>query len=893
MDTMNTYVIHMIFFDNAYKYKDKVVFNYFDQTWKKITYEEFSQKSRAIASYILKKGIKKGDRVAVISENRPEWCATYLAISLSGAIAVPIDIQLGFEEMRKFLFDSEAKIVFFSSKVEGNLLKAIKERIEFQDIIQVNFDSYEFKNICNESGNITYPEVSEQDIASIIYTSGTTGIPKGVELTHKNFCSDAEALIQAGIVTETDNVLSILPLHHTYSFMCTVLVPVFIGASITFPESLKGHEIMKAIQNTGVSIFVGVPRLLELIRNEMINRIKQLPAPFPLLLSGILRICKILRRKIGINLGKVIFIAVHRAFGSNFRFFTSGGAKLDPEVMEDLESLGFTVLEGYGLTETSPVVTFNPIKKRKPGSAGRPLPTVEIKIVDPKNGDVVEAMKEGEIAIKGPMVMKGYYKNSDLTKEVLHDGWFYSGDLGYLDRDGYLFITGRLKDVIVLSSGENVYPEDVEKLYMKIPLIKEICIIGIEEKGIVESLHAVIVPDVEYAKKEKIGNIQEFLKWEINNISSRIPSYSRIKGFTIYPEPLPKTPLGKFRRFMIKGLIKDVSRDLRARSQDEELFKDETSRKVLECIRPLLKDEIPIHEKDNIELDLGLDSLAKVELIASIEKAFSIKLPESFTSDIQTVGEIIRSIKEYNLKKEKEVEKSAKWRDIFVEELDIKDKKRIGLYHNLIEKLLIIFCLLIIKLIFKILFRLKVKGLQNLPHGKPFIITPNHTSYIDGFAVVSALPLKLFWDLYSIGWQAYFTGPLALFARLAHVIPIDRETYLQKALKMAAYVLKNGKSLLVFPEGGRSYNGELMEFKKGVGILSLELDIPAVPTYIEGSYNVLPRGKKLPKLHEVKVIFGKPLYPSDLNFSRKPENIDNYQFFANELRERVLVLKKL
>ncbi|MGQ9569453.1 MAG: AMP-binding protein [Thermodesulfovibrionales bacterium] len=889
MDKMVNYLIHKIILDTADKYKYKVVFNYFNQTWKKITYEELLRNSKAIASYLLKMGIKKGDRIAIISENRPEWCLSYIGISLLGGIAVPLDAQLGACEMRNLISDSGTKVIFHSFKTEDNVRRAVDDYIS--KVIRINFDSTEFKAICKTPEASNYPEVSEEDVASIIYTSGTTGIPKGVELTHRNFCSDAEALIRAEIVTHNDNILSILPLHHTYPFMCTFLVPVFLGASMTYPASLKGSELIDAIEKTGVSVFVGVPRILELIRNGMIDRIKRLSILLSGLIIGILRIFRKLRGITGINIAKIVFRSVHKSFGNRLRFFTSGGAKLDPQIMKELESFGFTVLEGYGLTETSPVVTFNPIKKRKAGSAGKPLPSVKIKIIDPKNGKEVEVLNEGEVVIKGPMVMKGYYKNPDLTKEVIHDGWFFSGDLGYLDRDGYLFITGRLKDVIVLSSGENVYPEDVERQYMRIPLIKEICVIGIEDKGIVESLHAVIVPDMEYAKKEKIGNIQEFLKWELNNISLRMPQYLRIKGFTIHAEPLPKTALGKFRRFMIKDLIRARNKELIEKTQDEELIKDEVGRKVLECIKPLLKDLIPIQFKDNLELDLGLDSLARVELVASLEKAFSIKLPESFISEVQTVDEVVKRIREYKSEKEEEFKTTVEWKDILREEISLEDRRKIGLHHNLLERLVIICGILVLKVIFKTLFKIKVKGLQNLPSGEPFIITPNHTSYIDGFAIASVLPLKIFLNLYTIGWQVYFKGPLGLFARLAHVIPIDRESYLQKALKMAGHVLTKGKSLLVFPEGGRSYNGRLMEFKKGVGILLMELNIPVIPTYIEGSFKVLPKGKILPKLHKVKVIFGRPLYHFDLDFSKKPDDIDDYQFFVNELRERVRMLQ--
>ena len=343
---------------------------------------------------------------------------------------------------------------------------------------------------------------------------------------------------------------------------------------------------------------------------------------------GVLKLCGKIKMATGINPGKVIFKSAHRALGKQFRFFASGGAKLNPEVMLDLEALGFTVLEGFGLTETSPVVTFNsPHMKRKPGSAGKPLPTAEIKIISPETRKEAGDTEEGEIVIRGPMVMKGYYRNPGTTEQVLRNGWFYSGDLGYLDEDCYLFITGRLKEVIVLSSGKNIYPDEVEEQYSKIPLIKEICVMGLEERGIIESLQAIIVPDFEYAKKAQIGNLREALKWEINNVSLHLPQYMRIRGYTIHADPLPRTPLGKLRRFMVKDLIKAKSEKLKVKSEiDKELLEDEIGSKVVNCLTPFLKEKINIQSTDNLELDLGLDSLARIELVVALEEAFSVKL---------------------------------------------------------------------------------------------------------------------------------------------------------------------------------------------------------------------------------------------------------------------------
>ncbi len=869
---MNSETIVALFLDSAKENRDNTAFNYFDQSWKAVTYGGFLGYTQGIASHLVKSGIKRGDRVAIVSESRFEWCAAYLGILMSGAAAVPIDAQLGAAEIANLLADSSAGLVFHGALTEANVKGLVNA---------VNFDSPLFADVMNAPPLMSYPVISEEDIASIVYTSGATGRLKGVMLTHRNFCSDAKAVISANILNHTDNVLAILPLHHTYPFMCTFLVPLFLGATVTYPSGMKGPELIAAIKERGVTILVAVPQLLELIRSGMLRKFKEMPAALSVTLLGLLRVSAKLRKTAGINVGKLLFGSAHRAFGKRFRFFASGGARLDPQVMEDLEALGFTVLEGYGLTETSPVVTFNPIKKRKPGSAGRPLPTVAIKIVQPSDAG------EGEIAIRGPMVMKGYYRNPEATAEVLRDGWFMTGDLGYVDDENYLFITGRAKEVIVLSSGKKVYPEDAEKEYLKIPLIKEICVMGAEEGGAVESLHAVIAPNLDYARKERIGNIGEALKWDIHKISMTLPPYMRLKGFTIYQDPLPRTPLGKLKRYMIKDLLERKKWEAREkREEDKALLSDYVGRAVVECINPLLREAVPVRASDNLELDLGLDSLQRIELVVSIEDAFSMKLPETFTSAVQTVDELVRKIRELRAKGAAEIA-GPPVEDIFAAEITGEEKRRIGFRQGALERAVTAALLSIIRLIFRLRFSFRVKGIENLPE-PPFIIAPNHLSHLDGFALASSLPRKTFGIFFFQGFQTYFTGRgLSFFGRLAHTIPIDPETFLGNAIRISSYVLRNRRILCIFPEGGRSFDGKMMTFKKGIGILAIKHNVPVIPALIEGTFEALPAGAFWPKVSKVSISFGKPFYPAELDLSQKPGGIDKYQFFADELRESV------
>lgn len=860
-----------LFKESLKRYKDNIAFNYFDNGWKIISFHDLSKSVTNISNYLLKDArIKGGDRIGIILENRPEWAITYLGIVSVGATAVPVDPRSTTEEVKNIIFDSDASYLFYSEKTSSLLLK---------DIRGISVDSDLFKEICQakEGSERVLPDscsIEETDIASIIYTSGTTGRPKGVMLSHRNFCSDAKAALTAGIVTERDNVLSILPLHHTYPFMCTLLVPLIIGATITYPPSLKGPEILSTIKEKKVTVLVGVPQILEIIRDGILKRFDELPFPLSSLLKMFLGMSNYLRRRADINIGKILFRTVHKRLGSQFRFFTSGGARLDPSVFCDLEALGFTVLEGYGLSETSPIVTFNPIKKRKVGSAGKPLPGVEIKVIKPSETG------EGEIAIKGPMVMEGYFKNPEETSKTIIDGWLRTGDLGYIDEEGYLFITGRAKDIIVLSSGKNVYPEDVEREYMGIPYIKEICVFGLKEKGLTESLHAIIVPDFEYMKRVRVANLNEALKWEINQVSMKLPPHMRIKGFTLHNESLPKTALGKLKRYLIHDiyLSKKVEKK---REEDPRIKADPFNNKVADCIRSLMIEASPIRLEDNLELDLGLDSLKRIELVVCLEGAFSLKLPEGFTSEVITVKDLIDRLKE-------EIERGErKIKPIEIE----KELSKIGFSQGQIEKALVFFLLFLIRIIIKVFFRLDVKGIKNIPD-HPFILAPNHSSYLDGFVIAASVPNRIFNRLFFQGFQRYFRGLLgSLFGRLAHVIAVDPETFLTRALEISTELIKKGCSLCIFPEGGRSFDGKIMDFKKGIGVLSIKNNTPVVPTLIDGTFDALPRGAKIPRLSKIRVTFGEPLNPSGVDFSKKPDTIDEYQFFANSLREEVLRLK--
>ena len=865
------------FLKAASLHPDHPAFNYFDQVWKELSYGQFLRIVQGIASHLIRSGVGPGSRIALLSENRFEWCASYLGILVAGGVTVPIESQLGPREIENLLVDSEATLLFCSGKTRTRVGDSIRT---------VNFDSPGFKEICETPQMNSCPRILPEDLASIVYTSGTTGRPKGVMLSHGNFSSDALAIIEFGIVKQQDNVLAALPLHHTYSLTCTFLLPIFMGATITLAPSLKGPELLSAIRERGVSIFMAVPQMLELLRDGMIRRLKAGTVLTSLPLLGLLAACRRLRRRMDWNLGKLIFRRAHQAFGEQFRLLTSGGARLDPQVMEDLEGLGFTVLEGYGLTETSPVITFNPIERRKPGSAGKALPLAEVKIVDPSEAG------EGEIAAKGPMIMKGYYRNPEGTAAVMRDGWFLTGDLGCLDEEKYLFITGRKKEVIVLSSGKKVYPEEVEEEYGKIPVIKEIGVLEWEEGGEVRGLYGLIVPNLEYARETKIGNLQDAVEGAIHRVSAGLPSYKALKGFGLIAQPLPRTPMGKVKRHLLKDFMREIPRREEEDERDRGLLDDETGRRVVECITVLRGKKSAIHSSDNLELDLGLDSLQRIELIVALEDAFSVKLPESFESEIQTVGDLVARIKGLGgaPSARREVPRGE---GLFTGEPSEEEKKKIGLYQSGAEWSLVLILLKILRSLFRILFDLKVKGVENLPD-PPFIIAPNHLSNLDGFVVAVALPPEIFRILHFQGYEPYFRPwPLSRFARMVHVIPIAPETDWLKAFALSSYVLRRKRALCIFAEGERSWDGDLKEFKKGIGTLAKAHGVAVVPAWIDGTFQILPRNRWWPRPGKMRIVFGKPLRFDEVDLAGKPPEVEEAHLIADQVREKVRQLQEL
>jgi long-chain acyl-CoA synthetase len=840
--------------------------------YRRFTYRELIASIASVARGLGELGAVKGDRVAILSENRPEWVIAYLAVTSLGAVVVPLDAQLTEKEVALLLADAEAKAVCASD--------ATKQKVPRDHAITViSFDPGDgvpFSEMTKAHTGAPLPPAPEDgDLAAIIYTSGTTGDPKGVMLSHGNLVANCTSALKMNIVYQTDNLLCLLPLHHTYPAMACMILALSLGATMTILNSLKGPDIVACMQETGVSVLVGVPQLLAALRRAIFERIESSPQPLRLLAKLLLVLSGFIRRLTGRNIGRALFGKVHAGFGTRFRLMASGGARLDPEVFNGLSDLGFMVIEAYGLTETSPAATFNPVGKQKAGSIGIPIPDVEVRISDPDPSGM------GEIAVRGPNVMLGYFKRPEATAEVIRDGWFYTGDLGYRDRDGYFFITGRSKEMIVLSTGKKIFPEELEKFYKRLPSIKEICLVQTDR-----GLEAAVVPDFEHLRKRNIANARETIAFEIEDLQKDLPAYKRVMGVKIFKESLPVTRLGKLRRTLVKELYEKGGEraEKAAQAEDSDLLTADAGSKVLACLSSfsVKKHMVP---DDNLELDLGLDSLARVELVVSLEQTFGIGLPDSFGSEVFTVRDVMLKIQDLLASGQGRAagpQVRLSWAEILQQEPSAEAKTIVRTERSASCVLGWRIALLILKAVFRTYGRMAIRGVENLPREGPYLLTPNHLSNVDAFLLAAALPASIARQVFYLGDTKFFGGPVSSrLARNIQVIPVDMEAKLHNALQLSAYVLRKGKILCVFPEGSRSRDGNIKEFKKGVAIIAKELNVPLVPVAITGTYEMMRPGRLFPRPGKTGVVFGKPVDPGRMSYDEITTNI--YEAVVNLL----------
>ena len=784
--------------------------------------------SAALASLY---GSAPGERVVVFSENRPEWITALFSIWRNRCVVVPIDAFSPAAEAAYVIGQTEPVAVFCSAKTRPVVAEALRGLPAAAPRI-VCFDGEDFPALPVGSDAAAPLASGPADaLAAILFTSGTTGAPKGVMLTFGNFQVNlASVCDRVPIFRPESRTFALLPFHHILPLMGCVLAPLYSGGAIILAHSLDPADMVATMRRHRATILIGVPRLYALFRKAILDNLFKSPVG-----RGLFRLSAAIGR---LPVSRVLLFPVQKKFGGQLRQMVSGGAPLDRDVARDLVTCGFQVLEGYGMTECAPMITFPRPDAVRLGACGQPcLP------------DSV-CIEEGEVLARGPHVFSGYWKNPEATAEAIQDGWLHTGDLGYLDSDNYLFITGRKKEIIVLPNGKKVNPAELEeKLAALSPDIKEVAVTLRDDL-----LHALILPAPGFLGGVPAQQAEHF-RWNLLEPYNRhAPPAKKITQLTIVAGDLPKTRLGKLKRHELPALaVGTYSGDSVPAPRPEDLGPayaafDRFLRDELECLR--------VAPTAHWEMDLALDSLARLSVLVFIEKTFGVRLPESVFQEFPTVLALAKHADERRLFFR---EGAGAWDTL----LKVRDDEaplelpRSAWVHPFLKMLF--------GGLLRLLFRVRAEGRENLPAQGACILVANHQSYIDGLFVSMFLKNAFLRRMFYYAKRKHvINGLFEWLARNSNVIIVEVGRDVQRSLQMMAQAVRTGGNLLIFPEGTRSPDGQLGDFKGTFAALALELNVPVVPVAISGAFRALPRGRRLPRFFtRVTVRFLPPIPAAD------------------------------
>ncbi len=869
------------------------------------SYAELDDHARRLARGLIDAGVERGEHVALLAANGPEWMVACLAVIAAGAVIVPLDVQIDDEVLSYALDDSDAKFIFTNANQLDRLEALDAEAAPEPVLLDAEpEDERSWRRLLGDEA-AEPPEIDPEDLAALFYTSGTTGTSKGVPLSHRNLAFQLDTLIQAELVTEEDRVLLPLPLHHVYPFVMGMLAPLMIGLTIILPSALTGPQIVRALNEGEVTLVVGVPRLYSALYAGIEERAKSGGRGAAALFNASAGLCIWLRRRLGLRLGKILLRPLHQQFGPKLRVLASGGSSLDPDLAWKLEGLGWQVAVGYGLTETSPLLTLKPPGDSKLGSVGRPVPDTEV-CLDPsaipdeeepepqkEERRTDEPGEEGEILARGPGVFAGYRNLPEKTEEVFtEDGWYRTEDLGYFDDEGYLYVTGRVSTLIVTEGGKNVQPEDVEEVYLESPVISEI---GVLQKD--GRLVAVIVPEQDEANQH--GDVDEAVREAVNERSKRLASYQRLSDYSITQESLEYTRLGKLRRHLLEERFDRAKEGDEGHSEEvgpispEEMSEEDRAlleNPVAQQVWDWLADRYPdqrLTPDTSLQLDLGIDSMEWVNLTFEIGQNVGVELSEEAIGRIDTVRDLLNEVAEQDETGEAAHQPSPLEQP---EEVLSDEQKRWLRPLGPVASVAARGMFALNRAIARVAFRMRVEGAEHLPKEGPFVIAPNHVSYLDAFAVAAALDYQRMRQTYWAGWAgAAFGNPVnRLVSRLAQTVPVDPDRAVFSSLAFGAAALERGNNLVWFPEGQRSPSGELQQFKPGIGMLLNHFRVSVVPVAIHGTREAMPPGQALPRPKKITVEFGAPLDVDDLE--QRGEGDQPQDRIVHALRDQVAEL---
>jgi long-chain acyl-CoA synthetase len=789
------------------------------------TYGEIKRLADVAGGQLVALGVKPGEKILLVSENRPEWSIAYFGVLKAGGVCVPVDPQLTPAEI-----DNVARSAGATRAITSDTHAARCETLT----------AYRFEQLLQPgpvpASTALVPVGRPDDLASLIYTSGTTGTPKGVMLSHRNFTALISRLQSVFGMRSSDGLLSVLPLHHTFEFTAGLLMPISRGAEVTYIGEIVPERLREAMSTGRITALVGVPALWQSLARKITGEIDDRGNLGRGVVRGLLALHRELRSRTPLNLGKLVFAPVHKKFGGRIRMMISGGSALAPDIMKLFHGLGFSLYEGYGLTEAAPVLTaMRPSNKLLLGTVGEPLPGVQVRIHEP------DATGVGEVIAHGPNVMAGYYQNPEATAQVLKDGWLHTGDLGTFDADGRLRIVGRKKDVIIDANGKNVYPDELEELYGDYVLIKELSVVGLPDGDGGETIAALVVPD--YAKDESIakGEVRGRVTAHMNKVSAGLPFYKRVKVMHLWDGELPRTATRKVKRKLVVAEIERLERTTRVVAEGLRRLPDGRATAahgwLLDAVAQVANRPRATVNLDSRFADLGYDSLMYTELGVALEAA-GATVPEDITG-IQTVRDLaklatreVRGGRAHGARThfEQEAVKVDEAPEIAVPESVQRLGKRLLTAGQ--------------RFAYERILDTRVIGRAHVPpHGR-FVVAANHASHLDMGLCKHALG-DCGKNLVAMAAKDYFFDhPVrgAYFKNFTNLIPMERQGSMKESLRQAAKAIEEGYILLLFPEGTRSTTGVMTDFKPSLGYLALTNKVDVLPMYLEGTHDALPKG---------------------------------------------------
>jgi long-chain acyl-CoA synthetase len=804
----------------------------------RLSFREWRERSLAAAARLAALGVAPGDRVLLAGDNHPAWPIAFFGILAAGATVVPLDASIEALALGTLVEASGARVLVGDAKLRERL-GTLPASVAFSEL-----------RATTEAGPALEPKpVRESDVAALIYTSGTTGKPKGVELSHQNLTALVASLAPLFPLDKGDRVLSVLPLHHTFELTCGMLLPLSRGARIVYLDELNAERLEDALGTGRITGLIGVPALWEMLERRILARVAERGAIFSHVFDFAVDLNRTLGKSIGLDAGQLLFGPVHRGLGGHLRFLVSGGAALPERTHHLFSGLGLHLAEGYGLTEAAPVLTVAEAKPgAKSGHVGKAIPGVEIRVEQPNAEGV------GEVLARGPNVMLGYSNDDEATRATISaDGWLRTGDLGKLDRKGNLVIVGRAKDVIVASNGENVYPDDVEARLGRVEHVRELAVIGVGDGrgGERVALVAVPVEDAAIPRGERHARARTALEAAL----SALPLNQRPASVTLLDAALPRTTTRKVKRAELRHSVERLlaASDPTGPAPSSSDSAARITRTVVATIAR--REPHTLNAAINLRADLGFDSLMLLELLVALEAQTGRTLDSERLNRAVTVGDVETALRELGerrpvattsiVKAESEpLEIPAPLREAAMHWLG---RAQFGFYDSVLKT--------------------SVRGRAHIPYNRHVIVAANHASHLDMGLVKFALG-NYGKELVSLAAQDYFFEgnrfQKAYFENFTHLVPMPRNGTLRQGLRKAGELIEQGKTLLVFPEGTRSTDGSIHEFKPVVGHLALHHGVDVLPVYLGGTFAALPKGAKLVRGREVLACIGPVLEAAEL-----------------------------